>query len=93
MVDLATRARDEVLDRLKLDRVHHGTDVDALVQWIAHAQLVHARFEAGVERTRYALLHQEARARAADLPLIEPDRVDQPFDSAVEIGILKDDVG
>jgi hypothetical protein len=32
-------------------------------------------------------------ARAADLPLVEPDGVDQAFDGAVDIGVVEDDVG
>ena len=38
-----------------------------------------------------AFLHQQPRARAADLPLVEPDRVDHAFDHAVEVGVLEDD--
>ena len=40
-----------------------------------------------------AFLHQQPRAGAADLALVEPDAVDQTFDGAVEIGILEDDEG
>ena len=32
-------------------------------------------------------------AGAADLALVEPDRVDQPLDGRVNIGIIEDDVG
>jgi hypothetical protein len=38
-------------------------------------------------------LHQKARAGAADLALVEPDRIDDAFDSAIEIGIVEDDEG
>ena len=38
-----------------------------------------------------ALLHQQARARAADLPLVEPDSIDQAFHCAVEVGVFEDD--
>ena len=38
-----------------------------------------------------AFLHQQARTRAAHLPLVEPDSVDQAFDRAVEVGIFKND--
>ena len=40
-----------------------------------------------------ALLHEQPRAGAADLALVEPDRIDDAFDGAVEIGILEDDEG
>ena len=49
--------------------------------------------ELGVEALGHALLHDEARARATDLALVEPDRIDQPLDSRIQIGILEDDVG
>ena len=42
---------------------------------------------------RHRLLHDQARAGAADLALIEPDRVDDAFDRAVEIGVVEDDEG
>jgi hypothetical protein len=38
-------------------------------------------------------LHEEARAGAADLALIEPDGIDEAFDGAVQIGVVEDDVG
>ena len=37
------------------------------------------------------LLHDQARAGAADLALVEPDGVDDAFDRAVEIGVVEDD--
>ena len=40
---------------------------------------------------RDAFLHQQPRAGAADLPLVEPDRVDHAFDDAVEVGVVEDD--
>jgi hypothetical protein len=51
------------------------------------------RLEPGVEILGDAFLHQQAGARAADLPLVEPDRIDQPLDRAVDIGVVEDDVG
>ena len=38
-----------------------------------------------------AFLDQQARARTADLALVEPDRVDHALDRAIEIGIFKND--
>ena len=37
-------------------------------------------------------MHQQPRACTADLPLIEPNRVNQPFDRAIQIGVIKHDV-
>ena len=44
-----------------------------------------------VKCVRDAFGRQQPRARAADLPLVEPDRVDDALDRAVEIGVLEDD--
>ena len=40
-----------------------------------------------------AFLHEQARAGAADLALVEPDGVDHALDRAVEIGVVEDDEG
>src|SRR6185503_14900051 len=48
------------------------------------AQLFH-------EALRHAFLHEQARARAADLALVEPDRVHDALDHAVEIRVVVDD--
>ncbi len=73
--------------------VDHGAHVDALVERVAEAEAVHPVLQLGVEAVGDAFLHDEARAGAADLALVEPDRVDQAFDRAIEIGIVEDDVG
>jgi hypothetical protein len=46
-----------------------------------------------VEPLGNAFLHQDARAGAADLALVEPDGIDHAFDRRVEIGIVEDDEG
>jgi hypothetical protein len=46
-----------------------------------------------VEILRDAFLYKKSRPGAADLPLVEPDRIDQPFDGAVDIGVVENDVG
>jgi len=76
-----------------LHRVHHGTDVNAFVQRVSKAQTVHSVPQSGIEILGNTFLHQQARSGAADLPLIEPDRIDQPFDSRVNIGIVEHDIG
>ena len=42
---------------------------------------------------RDRFLHDQARAGAADLALVEPDGVDDAFDRAVEIRVVEDDEG
>src|SRR5690606_19959744 len=39
------------------------------------------------------LLRKAARARAADLSLVEPDGIDDALDNAVEVGVLEHDEG
>jgi uncharacterized protein YidB (DUF937 family) len=39
------------------------------------------------------LLHEEARAGAADVALVEVDALDDAFDGLVDAGVLEDDVG
>ena len=36
----------------------------------------------------HGLLHQQPRAGAAHLPLVEPDGIDQAFNHAVQVSIL-----
>jgi hypothetical protein len=93
-VDLALGVGvDHAGDRRVLHRVHHGAHVDAFVERVADAELVHPRLEPGVEILRDAFLHEQPGARAADLPLVEPDGIDEAFDRAVDIGVVEDDVG
>ena len=75
-----------------LDRVDHRAHVDAFVERVAHAELVHPGLEAGVEILGDAFLYEKPRTRAADLPLVEPDGVDDALDGAVDIGVVEDDV-
>ncbi len=81
------------LDALKLDGGDDRADVGRLVEGIADPELRHARAQLAVERLGDAFGRQQPRAGAADLPLIEPDRVDDAFDRAVEIGVLEHDEG
>ena len=84
---------DHLRDRFDLNRVNDGADVDALVQWVAHAQFVHPGAQFRVKRLSHGLMHQKPRPGTAHLPLIEPDRVDQSFDCAVQIRVVKHNVG
>ena len=94
MIDLAiTAAFHQRRDRRQLRRINDRANVDAFVHGIANPQPVHAAFQPGMEHIRDAFLHQKARPGAAHLALIEPDRIDQPFDGAVNIGVIKHDIG
>ena len=86
-------ALHQIADALDLHRGDQRADVDGLVERIADAEGRHARLELGDEALLDRLLHEEARAGAADLALVEPDGVDEALDGAVEIGVLEDDVG
>ena len=79
--------------RLELSRRDDRADVGRLVERIADAQMAHAGAQFGVERFGDAFRDEQARAGAADLALVEPDGVDEPFDGAVEIGIVEHDEG
>ncbi len=84
---------DHALDPFELDRRDNGADVDRLVERVTDAELLHARLEPLDEPLGHALLHQDPRARAADLALVEPDRVDHTLDHTVEIRVLENDEG
>src|SRR6185312_3935903 len=71
------------LDAVELNGSHDGADVNGFVERRADAQVLHARTNLSNESLRDALLHQQARTGAADLALIEPDAVDETFDSRV----------
>jgi len=84
---------DQVADALQLHRVDDGAHVDRLVERIAEPKRLHARRQLRDEALVDALLDEEPRSGAADLALVQPDRVDHPFDRRVEIGIVEDDEG
>ena len=76
-----------------LNRIHHCAHIDAFVERITQTQGFHPRAQFLVEAFCDTFLHQKARPGAADLTLIEPDRIHQPLDGAVQIGVVKHDVG
>ncbi len=82
---------DQTLDAFELHRSDDRADVDRLVARIADAQRLHAGAELGVEGLGDALVDQQARAGAADLPLVEPDGVHHPFDRAVQVRVVEDE--
>src|SRR5229473_7901113 len=80
---------DQPLDAFELYAGNDGANVDGFVEWRTDSQRVHAILNFADQFFRDALLHQQARTGAANLPLVEPDAVDQTFHSAVQIGIFK----
>src|ERR1700722_1361691 len=80
---------DEALDAVELNAGDDGADVDGFVERRADAECVHARADFGDERLGDAFLHQEARAGAANLALVEPDAVDEAFNGGVEVGVFE----
>jgi len=84
---LLLAAAHQLLDLLQLDRRDDRAHVHCLVEGIAYAERLHSCLELSHQPLRHSLLHQNARARAAHLALVEPDRVHHAFDHAVEIGI------
>ena len=82
---------DHALDAIQLHARDDRTDVDCFVQRKADAQSAHAVPDLRDQVLSNTFLHQQARTRAAYLPLIEPDSIDQSLDGAIEISIVEDD--
>src|SRR5690606_5835696 len=80
-------------DLLELDGRDDRADVYRLVERRALAQVLHALAQLRLHARRHALLHEQAAAGAADLALVEPDRVDDALDGGVEVGVLEPDEG
>src|SRR5208283_4865862 len=80
---------DEGADALKLHGSDDRTHVDVVVEGRTNAKGAHTAANLVDQDFGDALLHQKARAGAADLSLIEPDTIDQAFDGAVEVGVFE----
>ena len=70
-----------------------GADVGVLVERVAEAQRRHAPLEPFEHLVVDALLHQQPRAGAAHVALVEEDAVDDALDRLVERGVGEHDVG
>ena len=68
-------------------------DVGVLVQRVADAQRGHPALEPLEHLVGDGLLHQQPRAGAADVALVEEDAVDDALDRLVDRGVVEDDVG
>src|SRR5467141_57473 len=82
---------DQPLDALELHTRDDRADVDGFIERRADPQRVHAVLDLADQFVRDALLHQQPRTGAANLPLVEPDAVDQAFHGAIQVGVLKND--
>src|SRR6185312_3050075 len=82
---------DERLDAVVLHLVDDRADVDGLIERRTHTQRLHAYAHLLVQLLRDALLHQQPRARATHLSLVEPDAVYKAFYSGVEVRVVEDD--
>ncbi len=82
----------QLADALQLRRRVDRADVGVLVQRVADAQLRHPALERRQHRLGDRLLHQQPGARAADVPLVEEDAVDDALDGLVDRGVVEDDV-
>ena len=81
----------QAANALELHRRDDRAHVHRLVERRADAKLLHPRAQLAHQPLGDAFLHEQARAGAADLPLVEPDRVDHALDDAVEIRVVVDD--
>jgi aldehyde dehydrogenase (NAD+) len=78
-----------VYDDADLDSVVEGV-VDAI--WFNQGQVCCAGSRLLVQESiERPFLDKQPRSRAADLALVEPDRIDNPLDHTVKIGIFEDD--
>src|SRR5580698_9829240 len=82
---------DHALDTIELHASHDRTNIDRLVERKANSQSVHALANLGDQILGNAFLHQQARSRTADLPLVEPDAIDQSLDRTIQVGVVEDD--
>src|SRR6185436_16662862 len=85
-------ARDQLADLLQLLLRVDRADVRVLVERVADAQRGEAPLQLADERLGDRLLDEQARARAADVSLVEVDAVDDPLDRLVERAVVEDDV-
>src|SRR6266487_2288436 len=86
-------AGDQLPDLLELYPGVDRSDVRVLVQGVAQTQCRDPILQFREDRLCDRLLHEKPRARAADVPLVEVDAVDDAFDGLVERRVLEDDVG
>jgi len=80
------------LDLVQLSFRVDGPDVGVLIERIPDAQRLDAVLQFADDNVRHGFLHEQARARTADVPLVEEDAVDDPFHGLVERCIVKNEM-
>ena len=83
----------QLADPRELGRGVDRADVGVLVERIAQPQRRHALLQRRDHLLCDRLLHEEARAGAADVALVEEDPVDDALDGLVERRVVEHDVG
>src|SRR6266480_7815688 len=83
---------DELTNLVELLLGVDRPDVGVLVQRIADAKRRQPALELLHDGLVDRLLDEQARAGAADVPLVEVDAVDDPLDGLIESGVVEDDV-
>ena len=68
------------------------SDIWGDIQRVADAKGRHSGAKPLQKFSFNRFLHQQSGARAAHLPLVQPDRIYQPFDRRIDVGVLKDDI-
>src|SRR5438874_2283364 len=95
LVDLRTLVlahSDELLDLVELLLRVDRADVGVLVERIADSQRREPALQLLDDGLVDRLLHEETRARAAHVPLVEVDAVDDSLDGLIERRVVEDDV-
>src|SRR4051812_5895730 len=82
----------ELLDARQLLPGIDRADIGVLVERVADPQRGHAPLELLDRGLVDRLLHEQPRARAAHVSLVEVDAVDDPLDGLVERGVVEQDV-
>ena len=70
-----------------------GADVGVLVERVAEAQRAQPPLQLGDHGVVHALLHEQPRAGAAHVALVEEDAVDDALDGLVDRRVVEHDVG
>src|SRR3954447_12275725 len=84
---------DQSLYAVQLHASHNGSDINRLIQRRSHAQRTHSVTNLANQRFSDAFLHQQSRARATHLALVEPYSIHKAFYCAIEIGVFEDNEG
>src|ERR687888_467268 len=89
---LLLAGRDQLRDLVELLLRVDRADVGVLVERVADAEGRESPLQLLDDRLVDRLLHEQPRACAADVALVEVDAVDDPLDRLVERGVVEDDV-